>query len=175
MRWRTIPLPLIADSNILGTKLPSLNFAQLDVVSLQEFIHFFQSEIDRWATSLKIKRTVEMGCHKDAHVIHPQRISVIHWEVDQRLWVRRVANADIDKHFERLIKSNAVWTWAWSRGRTRIIRLSLRYLQEIRYFTKVPADISIAAHRYLSRYRYWNKMRYIHVYKMYPTYIFTGT
>lgn len=71
---------------ISGTKtyIPSLNFTQLHVVNLQEIIHFFQSQIDCRATSLKIKRAVEVGCHEDAHVIHPQRVSVIYCEVDQR-------------------------------------------------------------------------------------------
>lgn len=87
-----------SNSNI-GHKviIPSLDFAQLYVVNLQEIIHFFQSQIDCRATSLKIKRAVEVGCHENAHVIHPQRISVIYCEVDQRTWVRRVANADIDE------------------------------------------------------------------------------
>lgn len=132
-RWAILLLllPSRTPMVILGRELPSLNFAQLHVVNLQEFVHFFQSQIDRWATSLKIKRAVEMGCHKNAHVIHPQRISVIHCEVDQRSsWVRRVANADIGKHFERLIKSNAVWTGAW-KSRTNEAENNNAYLRDI--------------------------------------------
>lgn len=78
--------------------IPSLYFAQLYIVNAQEVVHFRQSQIDRWTTSLKIKRAVEMGRHKDAHIVYPQRISVIHCMQSGRIKGVSPSYAHVDKY-----------------------------------------------------------------------------